>query len=268
MVALASTPSKTAGEEVFETYLDCVSVPFEFEKEHRGKRKRPDYTIVWKEHTVVLDVKDFEPPTNIGTGPQSFDPYTRIREKIDQGRGKFSEFKEYPCGLVLYNRGDPFVQLSEDCIMLGAMYGDSGFTFPFNLHTGMGDSGQMKPAFLGRGKMIRPRRPTPQNTTISALITLDRIRPHFLTVLQMSHEFPDKDFWQLEEQAKRVIPNYDPGGEVTRVIVWHNAVARIPFPEDLFRGPYDSHMGVTVEKDGTFQRVTYRGELLPARLSL
>jgi hypothetical protein len=265
---LAGTPPKTAGEEVFESYLDSVPLPFEFEKQHDGKRKRPDYTIVWKGRAVVLDVKDFDPPTQIATGPYAFDPYPRIREKIDQGRDKFREFKEYPCGLVLYNRGDPFVQLLEDYIMLGAMYGDSGFTFPFDLHTGMGDPSQMKPAFVGRGKMIRPRRPTPQNTTISALITLDRIRPHFLTFLQMSHEFPDKDFCQLKEHAKRVIPNYDPEGEVTRVIVWHNAVARIPFPEDLFRGPYDSHMGVVTEGDGMFQRVTYRGELLPARISL
>jgi hypothetical protein len=74
VVALAGTPSKTAGEEVFESYLDFVSLPFEFEKEHEGKRKRPDYTVVWNGCTVVIDVKDFDPPTHIATGPHTFDP--------------------------------------------------------------------------------------------------------------------------------------------------------------------------------------------------
>ena len=69
MVVLAGIPSKTAGKKVFESYLDSVFLPFEFEKEHQGKRKRPDYTIGWKGCTVVLDVKDFDPPTHIATGP-------------------------------------------------------------------------------------------------------------------------------------------------------------------------------------------------------
>ena len=74
-------------------------------------------------------MKDFDPPDHFSTGFGAFDPYPPIREKINQGRDKFKQFKEYCCGLVLYNAGQPFVMLEEDHVMLGSMYGDSGFTF-------------------------------------------------------------------------------------------------------------------------------------------
>jgi hypothetical protein len=147
---------RTPGEIVFEQYLKCQSISFEFEKEHRGKSKRPDYTIEWGSKPVVLDVKDFDPPDSFPTGFGAFDPYPPIREKIDQGRDKFKQFKELCCVLVLYDAGRPLIMIEDVDIMLGAMYGDAGFTFPVNLATGMGDAGQLKKTFLGRGKMIRP----------------------------------------------------------------------------------------------------------------
>lgn len=68
--------SRTVGEILFEQYLASLSLPFEFEKEHAGKNKRPDYTIEWKGQTVVFDVKDFNPPEKFPTGFGFFDPYT------------------------------------------------------------------------------------------------------------------------------------------------------------------------------------------------
>lgn len=73
-----------------------------------------------------------------------------------QGRDKFKQYKEFCCGLVLHNVGQPLVSLHEPDIMLGAMYGDSGFTFPVDTSTGVGDSSKLKRAFLGRAKMISP----------------------------------------------------------------------------------------------------------------
>ena len=211
-------------------------------------------------------MKDFAPSKTFKTGFQAFDPYIGIREKIEQGRDKFTQFKEYCCALVLYNAGQPFAMLDQDYVMLGSMYGDSGFTFPINTGCGTGDVSQLKQAFLGRGKMLRPNRSTPQNTTISALITLDSIRPHHHRLLDMVHEYPCMSSTQIQEHAQHVIPQYDPDREVPRVIVWHNGVSRIPFPDEMFRGPYDTHFGVVSEPDGIYQRVTYRGGLLPSRL--
>ena len=89
---MAESP-RTKGEIVFEDYLNFQGIPFGFEKEHPGKTKRPDYTIEWGGKTIVLDVKDFDPPDTPLSGFGAFDPYPPIREKIDQGRGKFKQIK-------------------------------------------------------------------------------------------------------------------------------------------------------------------------------
>ena len=258
---------RTPGETIFEDYLARQNLPFEFEKEHPGKSKRPD-TITWDAKTIVFDVKDFDAPPNVRMGAGTFDPYPRIREKIEQGRDKFKSFKEFCCGLVLFNVGHPEVRLHEEHIMLGSMYGDSGFTFPVNTETGVGDISKMERAFLGRGKMLRPNRNAPQNTTISAVITLSQIRPHYLSLLDMVHERRRTSPAEIFNEAERTIPNFDPDRAIPRVIVWHNAVARIPFPEGPFCGPYDTHFGVVEEQGGVFPRVTYRGALIPARLNV
>jgi len=261
--------TRTPGETLFEQYLRAQNLPFEFEKEHPGRSRHPDYTIEWNGQTVVFDVKDFVPPEKAALGFGFFDPYTRIREKIEQGRDKFKQYKEYCCGLVLYNGGQPFVSLHEPDIMLGAMYGDSGFTFPVDTKTGVGDKSQLKSAFLGRGKMIRPNWSQPQNTTISALITAVRIQPHYLQLLDLVGEDPRRDLADCEAEIRSRIPDYNPALEAPRVIVWHNAVARIPFPEQLFRGPYDTHFGVVKVKDREVEQdVTYEGCALPRRLRL
>lgn len=260
--------TRTAGEILFEQYLESQRLPFEFEKEHAGKTKRPDYTVEWNGQSVILDVKDFETQQRVGSFAV-IDSYPQIREKIEQGRDKFKQYKEFCCALVLYNAGHGIVMLEQQDIMLGSMHGDSGWEIPFNTTTGVADSSRMRRAFLGRGKMLRPNRETPQNTTISAIITLGRLQPDYIRLLDMVHEpaYRDMTFSELDEEARRQNPNHDSTREVPRVIVWHNAVARISFPDDLFCGPYDSHFGVVIEDDGAFQKLTYRGSQLPARIN-
>jgi hypothetical protein len=151
---------RTEGEKLFELYLASQNLPFEFEAGHPGKPKRPDYSLEWKGQPVLADVKDFAAPEGIPTGFMSFDPYTAVREKIEQGRDKFKEFKEVSCALVLCNLGNPFVSLEESHIMLGAMYGDSGFTFPVNLRTGVGDDTKLRSAFSSAVTQNRPMKVT------------------------------------------------------------------------------------------------------------
>jgi hypothetical protein len=55
---------------------------------------------------------------------------------------------------------------------------------------------------------------------------------------------------------------------VPRVIVWHNAVARVPFRNDLFCGQYDTHYGIVRAEDGIVQDVTHEGSAVPDRLKL
>lgn len=261
--------SRTKGELLFEQYLQSQSLPFEFEKEHINRSKRPDYTIEWEGRPIVFDVKDFDPPARMSMGFQQVDPYTPIREKINQGRDKFKQYKEYCCGLVLHNAGSPFVMLDKPDFVLGAMYGDSGFTFPVSTSTGIGDASQIQRAFLGRGKMIRPNWSEPQNTTISAIITVVKVRPHFLRLMDLIRDNPRRSIEEDEQELRSQIPNFDLESEVTRLIVWHNAVARIPFPANLFCGAYDTHFGiVNLQRGEVEQDVTYEGDAVPNRLKL
>jgi hypothetical protein len=169
---------------------------------------------------------------------------------------------------VLRNLGNPFVTLSLPDVMLGAMYGDSGFTFPVDTKTGVGDASQAKHAFSGKGKMVRPNWSLPQNTTISALITLGSIL-HYELLIDKVHADPNRNIDACEAELRSAIPNYDASQTAPRVIVWHNAVARIPFPDDLFRGLFDTHFGIVqLQGEVVTQNVTYRGSCLPASVKV
>jgi hypothetical protein len=202
-------------------------------------------------------------------GFSAYNPYPRIREKIEEGRKKFKEFKGYPCSLVLKNNGNAFVHLETPDIMLGSMYGDAGFRVPVWVGNGRMPSERpdLERAFLGGGKMIRPTRH--QNTTISAIITLRhvgvgsrRIDKVWQELKRASEVFGADDFLAAYEEvcalATQRYPNFDPEEKRLCVIVWENAVARIPLSRELFTGPYDERWGC---EDGR-QLIVFRGEKL------
>jgi hypothetical protein len=99
----------------------------------------------------------------------AYDPYTAIRAKIDSAREKFSEYKEFPCSLSLYNVDAPLVLLDDWTVVMGAMLGDLGYRFA-KLGEAVGDFAY---TFSKRGKMLNYKKLTPQNTTISAVLALD-----------------------------------------------------------------------------------------------
>jgi hypothetical protein len=266
-MATPAPPPTTPGELLFQNYLDAMRYPYEFEKQFPGKKKRPDYTVN-RNGEFLFDVKDFEPYMPLGFG--GYDPYPRIREKIEEGRKKFKEFKGYPCSLVLKNNGNAFVHLETPDIMLGSMYGNAGFRVPVWLGNGPMPSERpdLDRAFLGGGKMIRPARY--QNTTISALISLRhvgvgsrRIDKVWQERKRADESFGKKDLLAAYEEVSAVAaqryPNFDPAEKQLGVIVWENAVARIPLSRELFTGrPYDERWGC---EDG-HQLIVFRGEKL------
>ena len=264
--AEVSDGTRTAGELLFEQYLNAMHYPYEFEREHKGKAKKPDYTVT-KNGVSLFDVKDFDPSSPRGYG--AYDPYPRIREKIEAGREKFKEFKEYSCSIVLRNNGNPLVHLDRPEIVLGAMYGDSGLTIPIDTTTGAA-SGDFTPAFLGRGKMFRYGDvDNAHNTTISALITLRHVGIGTLRVDKIWQErkkvdkgFGKEDplaaFSEVCAAAAERYSNFDAEEKKLGVIVWENAVARIPLSRELFTGPYDERWGF----EDNCQRIVFRGEKL------
>src|SRR6266705_4524963 len=160
--------SRSIGERLFEEYLISQGFThFEFEKVFEARSRKPDYTL-YIDREYLFDVKEFEYQAT----PLWSDPYERIRGKIEEGRKKFKEFKNWPCCLVLRNDSGSLVELEDPDTMLGAMYGDRGIRMAFDPEAGSVVPGSTEEAFLDHGKTIRPHGSTAQNTTLSALITL------------------------------------------------------------------------------------------------
>ncbi len=255
--------ARTEGEQLFEQYLKSLDLSFEFEKQYSGKSARPDYTVNWNGIPHLFDIKDFHSPQLPMNGFGAVQGYKPIRERISRCRKKFKEYKEFCCVPVFFNSG-ALVFLEHSHFMLGSMYGDSGFTLPFDPSSGAFDSGKIQHEFLGGGKMRDPRG-TPRNTTISALITLTSIRPDYQKLVAAVRN-REKSVSECVAEAERD-PTFNSEWRVPRVIVWHNVLARMPFPEDLFCGPYDSHFGILKNSNGeAIQQVTYRGSLLPVHI--
>lgn len=114
----------------------------------------------------------------------------------------------------------------------------------------------MKRAFLGGGKMIRPTHH--QNTTISALITLRHVGLGIRQYRMMVKKYPNLGMEETLATAAKEFSNFDIGEKQLGVIVWENAVARIPLSRELFIGPYDERWGY---EDG-YQSIVFRGEKL------
>jgi hypothetical protein len=244
----ARAEPRTKGEWLFEQYLQTQGIPnFEYEKEHLGKRKRPDYTVTL-DREYLFDVKDF---TYVEIPPAgSYDPHRRLRQKIGDLRDQFREYKNWPCCAVLYNDNAPLVDLNTPMIVFGAMYGDLGITMQINTTTGQVVEGSERQQFLSRGKMllrsIKSDRTEVRNTTISALITLRHVRTGYARLCNDLRDRKEQQDFSLGDWvgAER---DFDQEEEHLGVIVWENAFARIPFPRDLFRGDYDERYGLDEE---------------------
>jgi hypothetical protein len=251
------TEARTEGERLFEQYLDEMQYAYEFEKEFEGKKKRPDYAVTKGGGTFLFDAKDFDPMTP-KLGFSQFDPYSRLRQRIDDGRKKFKEFKEFPCCIVLRNTGNAFVNVESPAIVIGAMYGDAGFKIPIYVGPGTSSTPPRPPqqAFLEGGKMVYKHKA--QNTTISALITLRYIAVGMCRVKEIFKEHRHLSIPDAIEAASERFPSFDVEERRLGVIVWENALARIPLSRDLFTGPYDLRWGV----ESSDQKIVFEGEAL------
>src|SRR5882724_11953958 len=175
------TRLKTESERLFETYLQTSGhLEFEFEPELSEGSARPDFvldaSIEGSPLRILFEVKEFQPtPADFQLGGGAYDPYGAIRDKIQEGRRKFREYKQYACGLVLYNAGKPLVDLRWEFIY-GAMLGNLGYSIPFDTAKGiLVGKPSLTPVFTHGGEMHREKDSVPiepQNTTISAIVVL------------------------------------------------------------------------------------------------
>jgi hypothetical protein len=138
---------RTRGEEVFAAYLAANDIPFKYEPDHVGKRKKPDFVVNWDGALCLFDTKDRENADAFDSlaagvaiddklrvsGGAAISPSQWIRRKIEKGRVKFREFKGNPCALVLFPASGWASDLSEPDFVLAAMYGDVKIVVPYNL---------------------------------------------------------------------------------------------------------------------------------------
>lgn len=228
---------------------------FAFEPDIAGSSRKPDYRLRWPGGEVLLEVKEFqaEPSDFAGSGGV-FDPYPRLREKIDQGRDKFQKLKAYCCALVLYNFNKPLVLLDWQHIY-GAMLGKLAWQVPIHMpgRPSPPDDAGLTTIFTSGGKMHRERQGVPyaaQNQTISAIIVLGRIpagerrfQSHLAEVrARVGDSFALETHLLPELEGARGTLR-DPRLRHLRVVVHENPYARIPFPGGLFCGPWDERYG-------------------------
>lgn len=259
-----ASPIKTESEALLEEYLRAHGLTdFEFEPTVEGTLKKPDYLLRAGDIEVLLEVKEFTAtPEDFRPGGGCYDPYGPIREKIEAGRKKFKDMQGHCCCLVLHNQEKPLVSLDWQMVM-GAMLGNVGFSFPVDTRTGQGDISKLERVTLGGGKMHRHQGETPiaaQNTTISALTVVERYRIGYKRFQLFIHEKEQELGRELTVEEYLDLAERSAGSERDlslnriRVRVHENPYALVPLDRRLFTGPFDERYG-EIENTGRWGRV-------------
>jgi hypothetical protein len=231
---------KTHGELLFESYLNLHNMAFEYEPDLRPiTNKRVDYVLDHPtQGKIYLEVKDIHQPFPV-LGPSVFDRYAPIHTHIEAGAKKFKDLPDALCAIVMVGGPNSFVDLMDSTTMLGAMYGDFGFTIPFNPELGRFEADQMQGGFIpGRGKMVRKGN-TFLRTRIAALISL--VSYHTFTkeaalYIRTDDGRSSDERWE-DALSGRAAISQEP---IPCVTVWENGAAKRRLPQDLFRGPMDA----------------------------
>ncbi|MGO9340246.1 MAG: hypothetical protein ACLPY1_22350 [Terracidiphilus sp.] len=229
---------KTYGELLFEKYLNSQGDNFEYEPPLPNTKRLVDYVVKHPTHgQILLEVKDIQSPAPSGSFFQ-FEPYLAIRSHIDAGSKKFKDLPDALCALVLVAAPGSFVDLLSPHVMLGAMYGDFGWSIPFDVELGEADASQIEARFFaGKGRMVRSH--SVQNTRIAALISLvDYYTFPKEAVLYLK---TDDGRSEAERRADLYEGRTSIGEEKTPcVTVWENSTAKRRLPQDIFRGEMDA----------------------------
>lgn len=231
-------------EKVFEQYLDLNGFQgkWVYEPSIPGKSKKPDYLLNWKGEKHFFEVKELRKKPNEPTARAAYiNPYSSLRAEINQARKKFKQYKECSCSLVVFNIDDRQARL-DPLDVFASMLGNVGISADFNAVKGETVTGSERNAFLDGGKMIDDKKGRLQNTTISAIIVLEKFRDDSEIQKALKAELKKlSKTLTLEEKVAinmKTIKNHH-SSRVPRVVVVENPFAQKSFPEDLFNGPFD-----------------------------
>jgi hypothetical protein len=238
---------QNVSELLFEEYLAEYGWPApEHHPPFPGTTKLVDYRVTHKEQTLWFEVKEFAGDERIlENSGGAYDPYVSIRAKIGKASEKFRNYDEECCSLVLFNEQANLARVTTPMFVTGAMLGNLGYRVPLNCSPRDGAS-LIRSEFMAGGKMIHPHLKTPQNTTISAIIALERFRvgQKEFQILVAQKEFEEQRSLPVEEFMEHLELNHDAyERRVLRTIVYDNPYARKPLPSDIFVGPFDERWG-------------------------
>jgi hypothetical protein len=231
-------PAATESEKVFEQYLEGQEL--KWTRLPEADSPRPDYGVRYQGGKCLFEVKEFDDPATEPIG--GFDPCPAVRQKIHRARRQFEEYKDYPCAVVLWNSKSILRDLSLPVVLSAAFgrYIDLGDGF-------QGDVGEepLAYAFDGGEAALGPN----SNTTVSAIVILSHYQWDQVWVeawRRLSHKKQrgepiqpsDQDNLTQQVANEFVGTRYLYQGTI-RAVVLENPYARMPFPPDLFMGPFD-----------------------------
>jgi len=232
----------THSEELLREYLLSRDIVFQYEQPVPGKSQRPDFQVEHGGATIWLEVKESKAPVQRPT--TAFDPLLSIVEKIDQGRKKFKEFKSCCCGLVIHSCESIFRSAHIDHVVAAA-FGQNTF---YPLRADRVEDTPRRFRFSGSSKLNRD-----SNTTISSIILLQHWEVKELWV-DVRNELLDR-----QSRGERIMPGADmqllaerqdepvriTHPNTTRCVVLKNPFAQVPFPNNVFDGPFDQRWGLS-----------------------
>lgn len=231
---------KTAGDLLFERYLEEHGYCATEHEPDLGVGKRPDFVIAREDKQCVVEVKEFAkstrsfPDQRIGS-TDAATWYKPVRSQLHEAGRKLKVLADsgLPLVAMLSNPLGAVIDLSVNAVVY-SMYGDPGYTFSVDAATGAGkDDGQFVAGRNGR------YRGDHQFIGAVALLGYRQHRADFVHELfaERPAETPEEGFRRVDE-AERL--GTIPGGGYTliTVIVTANDVA-VPVPDVFFNGPRD-----------------------------
>lgn len=228
------TSVKTQSEAVFEQYFDSQGL--RWNRVPESTQKQPDYKVAHGSMTCMFEVKEFDDPRTKPVG--GFSPLPAFREKIRAASRKFKNYRDDCCALVLWSKSIYRATIPE--VVLSAAFGEKVYMNrpPLGAEPSVYH-------FSGRAELR-----SDCNTTFSAIVVLatyelNHVRLEAWRRLNAKKEKgepiePCDQFNLLAQVESEGITGHLYQG-IIRTVVLDNPFARVPFPRDLFVGPFDQH---------------------------
>jgi hypothetical protein len=239
-------------EQLFEAHLRSLLLEWDYEPGFG--LKHPDY-LLHHSGGCVIEVEELQNPDPLPT--TGFSPVPAIRDALRRARNQLRGCKHLPTGVVLYS--ESFYRTVSPITVASAAFGpgyqdlhDHRFVHP-NPPVLRFLKPRELPAHLS--ELADPFMSSTANRSISAVIVLMRycLSDFQLAVWQRLHarqiageQLPPGESSVVAAEFQGITPQTFRFEGTVRTVVIENPHARIPFPKNLFCGPFD-------------QRWTWRG---------